>query len=60
MVRIISMVCLLVFVLSFSSCASTKKAETEREVAGYNLKSKKERMHNKILNNKNKPMLAAQ
>lgn len=50
----------LVFTLFLSSCATTQNAENNKEIAGYNLKSKKERMQNKIINNKNKTMLACQ
>jgi len=57
MKQILFLVCFLVFTVLFSSCATTQTTK-ENEVAGYNLKSKKEQMHNKILHNKNKTLLA--
>ena len=58
MKQIFLIVFFLVFTVLFSSCATTQKVnEKENEVAGYNLKSKKETMHNKILYKK-KTMLA--
>jgi len=57
MKQIFLIVFLFVFTVSFTSCATTSSA-TENEIAGYNLKSKKEQMHNKILHNKNKTLLA--
>jgi len=52
-------ICFLAFTVLFSSCATTQKAnKKETEVAGYNLKSKKEQMQNKILYSKNKTLLA--
>lgn len=58
MKQLLSIMCFLVFTVLFSSCATTQKVNNEEnEVAGYNLKSNKERMHNKILYNK-KTMLA--
>ncbi|KJJ39823.1 hypothetical protein [Aequorivita vladivostokensis] len=58
MKQVLYIVCFLVFTFLFSSCASTNAAKNDGEVAGYNLKSKKEQMHNKILYNKNKSLLA--
>jgi len=52
-------ICFLAFTVLFSSCSTTQAAsKKENEVAGYNLKSKKEQMQNKILYNKNKALLA--
>mgnify|MGYP000571982549 CR=1 FL=1 len=44
----------------FSSCSTMQQVEKNNtnEVTGYNLKSKKEQMHNKILHCKNKTVLA--
>jgi high-affinity K+ transport system ATPase subunit B len=51
--------CFLGFTVLFSSCSTTQALnKKENEVAGYNLKSKKEQMQNKILHNKNKALLA--
>ncbi len=59
MKQIFFIVCFLAFTVLFTSCATTQSAnKKENEVAGYNLKSKKEQMHNKILNTKNKTLLA--
>ncbi|HCY82685.1 MAG: hypothetical protein CL527_02395 [Aequorivita sp.] len=58
MKQVLYIVCFLVFTVLFSSCASTNAAKNDGGVAGYNLKSKKEQMHNKILYNKNKSLLA--
>ena len=49
---------LLIFTVLFSSCATTTAINVDNEVAGYNLNSKKEQMHNKILHSKNKTVLA--
>jgi len=57
--RFISMVCFLAFIVMFSSCATTNAAK-ENEVVGYNLKSKKEQMQQKILHSKNKTLIACQ
>ncbi|TXD71769.1 hypothetical protein [Aequorivita antarctica] len=52
-------VCFLAFTVLFTSCATTQSAnKKENEVAGYNLKSKKEQMQQKILHNKNKTLVA--
>lgn len=56
MKQIFFIVCFLVFTVLFSSCATTQVKENE--VAGYNLKSKKEQMQQKILHNKNKTLVA--
>ncbi|MAP80517.1 MAG: hypothetical protein CL526_05460 [Aequorivita sp.] len=45
------------FSVLLSSCATTTAIKTE-DVAGYNLKSKKENMQNKILPKKNKTIFA--
>lgn len=58
MIKFFYIVCFLVFTVLFSSCASTTAIKKDAEVAGYNLKSKKEQMQNKILHNKNKVLLA--
>jgi len=59
MKQIFFIVCFLAFTVLFTSCATTQSANNkENEVAGYNLKSKKEQMENKILYNKNKALLA--
>lgn len=51
--------CFLAFAVLFSSCSTTQAVnKNEVEVAGYNLKSKKEQMQNKILYSKNKTLLA--
>jgi len=47
----------LAFTVLFSSCSTTQTVN-KNEVAGYNLKSKKEQMQNKILHKKNKTLLA--
>lgn len=61
MKQLLIIVLLLVFTGLFSSCVTTQKSiEKENEVAGYNLKSKKEQMENKILHNRNKVLLAVQ
>jgi high-affinity K+ transport system ATPase subunit B len=57
MKQVFFIVCFLAFTVLFTSCATTNSAK-ENEVAGYNLKSKKEQMQNKILHNKNKILLA--
>ncbi|MCZ4319259.1 hypothetical protein O4H26_09665 [Aequorivita viscosa] len=51
-------VILLIFTVLFSSCATTTAVKADEEVAGYNLKSKKEQMHSKILPKKNKSIIA--
>ncbi|SRX53752.1 hypothetical protein [Aequorivita sp. CIP111184] len=59
MKQVFFIVCFLAFTVLFTSCATTQQAnKKENEVAGYNLKSKKEQMENKILYNKNKALLA--
>jgi len=59
MKQIFFIIFFLAFTVLFSSCATTQTAnKKETEVAGYNLKSKKEQMQNKILHNKNKALLA--
>jgi len=59
MKQIFLIVCFLAFTVLFSSCSTTQAVnKKENEVAGYNLKSKKEQMQHKILNNKNKTLLA--
>jgi hypothetical protein len=59
MKQFLYIVCFLVFTVLFSSCASTTSVKKDgEEVAGYNLRSKKEQMHNKILYTKNKSLLA--
>jgi high-affinity K+ transport system ATPase subunit B len=59
MKQVFFIVCFLGFTVLFSSCATTQTVnKKETEVAGYNLKSKKEQMQNKILQNKNKTLLA--
>ncbi len=45
------------FSVMVTSCATTHTAK-DQEVAGYNLKSKKEQMEQKILHNKNRTLLA--
>lgn len=57
MKQIFFIVCFLAFTVMFTSCATTQTAK-DNEVAGYNLKSKKEQMEQKILHNKNKSLLA--
>ncbi|MDC8001873.1 hypothetical protein POV26_12565 [Aequorivita todarodis] len=59
MKQIFFIACFLVFTVLFASCSTTQAVKkTDNEVAGYNLKSKKEQMHNKILHSKNKSLLA--
>jgi len=61
MKKLLIIVLLLVFTSLFSSCATSHKSiEKDTELAGYNLKSKKEQMENKILQNRNKVLLAVQ
>jgi hypothetical protein len=57
MKRIFFIGCFLTFTFLFTSCATTQTTK-EKEVAGYNLKSKKEQMEQKILYSKNKTLLA--
>ncbi len=57
MKQIFFIVCFLAFTVMLTSCATTQTAK-DTEVAGYNLKSKKEQMEQKILHNKNKTLLA--
>lgn len=59
MKQLFTIVFLLAFTVSFTSCATIKtENKKENQVAGYNLKSKKEQMQHKILNNKNKILVA--
>ncbi len=57
MKQIFFIVCFLAFMFMFTSCATTQTAK-DKQLAGYNLKSKKEQMEQKILHNKNKTLLA--
>lgn len=59
MKQIFFIVSFLAFTVLFSSCSTTQAVnKRENEVAGYNLKSKKEQMQQKILHNKNKTIVA--
>ncbi len=59
MKKFFSLLAILVFTVSFTSCATVQSVKKmDNEVAGYNLNCKKDQMHNKILNNKNKTLLA--
>ncbi|GHC64198.1 hypothetical protein [Ulvibacter litoralis] len=49
----------LIFTVTFSSCATSSTVQnSENQVAGYTLKNKKELMHQKVLNKKNKTVIA--
>ncbi|MBT0607671.1 hypothetical protein [Aequorivita echinoideorum] len=59
MKKFIYIISFLVFTASFCSCSATQQVKnSDNQVAGYNLKSKREKMEQKILNNKNKILLA--
>jgi predicted amino acid-binding ACT domain protein len=59
MKRFFSIILFIAFTISFASCATVQtELKKENEVAGYNLKSKKEQMQQKILHKKNKTLIA--
>lgn len=59
MKKFIYILSFLLFTVLFSSCGTVQSVKNlDSEVAGYNLKDKKEQMHRKILNKKSKSIIA--
>lgn len=56
---IVTLILIIVLGAALTSCSSVKTVqENSKELAGYTLKNKKEQMQQKILNKKNKTVIA--